>query len=83
MLGWLSVVELYADKKFVINNLVGLVGLVGVENHRHSLLILVQLFHINLSSEFHNVPKVDLFFCIANKEGLGYKTSIFIKNLRI
>ena len=83
MLGRLCVIQLNTDKKFVINNLVGLVGLVGVKNYRHTLLILVQFLHINFGSELHDMSKIYLLFGISHKEGFRDKTGIFVENLRI
>ena len=42
----------------------------------------MQLLNVDFCAEFDHMPECDNFICISHEEGLCYKRSIFIKNLR-
>ena len=43
----------------------------------------MEFVNINLSPELDNMPKTDIFFCIAYEECFGHERCVFIENLRL
>jgi len=81
MLWRLSVVKLYAQVKFVIDELVGLERSVWVENDRHSFIVLVKLINIDFSAELDNMAESHVLLSIPHEKGLGDKTCVLIEDL--